>query len=62
MTTDTKPPVVAYIGARALATNFELPSLKTAIAEFAAARGFVLLMTYVEESRTSPSRDAGAAT
>jgi hypothetical protein len=51
MTTDTKPSAVAYIGAHALATSFELPGLQAAIAEFAAAHGFILFTTYVEESR-----------
>lgn len=49
-----KPFAVAYIGAHALATDSEVPGLKRAIAEFATARGFILLMTYVEESQTMP--------
>jgi hypothetical protein len=47
--------VVAYIGAHVLATDSELSSLKRAISEFAAARGFILFMTYVEEANTMPA-------
>ena len=50
-----KPFAVAYVGAHTLDTDSELPSLKRDIAEFAAARGFILLMTFVEESETVPA-------
>jgi hypothetical protein len=48
-----KPFAVAYVGAYTLATDSELPRLKRGIAEFATARGFILLMTFVEESETA---------
>ncbi|GAA1603746.1 hypothetical protein GCM10009789_67200 [Kribbella sancticallisti] len=49
-----KPFAVAYVGAHTLAIDSELPWLKREIAAFATARGFILLMTYVEESQTMP--------
>jgi len=52
MTTVTNPFAVAYIGAHVLTADSELPALKTAIVEFAVARGFILFMTYVEDSHT----------
>ena len=52
LTEAAEPFAVAYIGAHMLATDSELPALKAAIVEFAVARGFILFMTYVEESHT----------
>lgn len=46
---------VAYIGAHTVSMGSELARLKRDIAEFATARGFVLLMTFVEDSETAPA-------
>jgi hypothetical protein len=50
-----KPFAVADIGAHTLPTDSELSRLKRDIAEFATACGFILLMTFVEESETTPA-------
>ncbi|MFI5710571.1 hypothetical protein [Kribbella sp. NPDC051620] len=49
------PFAVAYIGAHVLAAEYELPSLKRAIADFASGRGLILFMTYVEDASTAPA-------
>lgn len=53
--TESKPFAVAYIAAHVLATDSELDAQKRGIAEFAAARGFILFTTYVERPHTSPA-------
>jgi len=50
-----KPFAVAYVGALTLPMDSDLPRLKRDIAEFATARGFILLMTFVEDSETVPA-------
>jgi hypothetical protein len=53
--TDAQPLAVAYIGGHTLATDTDLVAMRTAISEFAAARGLLLLTTFVEESETAPA-------